>query len=103
MFHYFMNYSSNAHQVCYEYSPTTSLYDHCQSDNTLTFIQGHKCVSNVTTFKLTISRTTSELLHSTQRGMTLDLWMPHNYAHTRFDDFNLDARSQWVGNGLKCD
>ena len=31
MFNYFRNYSSNAHQVCCEDSPTKGLYDHCQS------------------------------------------------------------------------
>ena len=33
MFDYFRNYSSNAHQVCCEDSPTKGLYDHCQSDD----------------------------------------------------------------------
>ena len=32
-------------------------------------------------------------------GMTVDFWMPYNYAHARFDDHDLDARSQWVGRG----
>ena len=32
MFDDFRNYSSNAHQVCDEDSPTKGLYDHCQSD-----------------------------------------------------------------------
>ena len=49
MFDYFGNYSSNAHQLCGEDSPTKGLYDH-YNPMTLTFIQGHKCVSNVTTF-----------------------------------------------------
>ena len=24
--------------------------------------------------------------------------MAHNYAHARFDDIDLDIRSQWIGN-----
>ena len=39
------NYSSNAHQVCCEDSPTKGLYDHCQSDDL-----DWRCVSNLTTF-----------------------------------------------------
>ena len=31
MFYLFRHYSSNAHQVCCEDSPTKGLYDHCQS------------------------------------------------------------------------
>ena len=33
MFDYFINYSSNAHQVWCEDSPTKGLYDNCQSDD----------------------------------------------------------------------
>ena len=32
-------------------------------------------------------------------GMTVDLCMAYNYAHARFDDLDLDARSQWDGRG----
>ena len=35
-------------------------------------------------------------------GMTVDLCMAHGiYAHARFDDLDLEARSQWVGKGKK--
>ena len=34
MFEYFTKYSSNAHEICCEDSPTKGLYyDHCQSDD----------------------------------------------------------------------
>ena len=29
--------------------------------------------------------------------MTVDLWIPYNYDFARFDDFDLDALSQWDG------
>ena len=32
-------------------------------------------------------------------GMTVDVCMAYNDAHSRFDDLDLGARSQWVG---KC-
>ena len=32
-------------------------------------------------------------------GMAVDLYMAYYYAHARFDDLHLDARSQWVGTG----
>ena len=41
---------------------------------TLTFIQGHKCVSNLTTIWLAISQTIFKQLHS-NFDMTVDLWM----------------------------
>ena len=55
---------------------------------TLTFIQGHKCISNLTAL-LAISETIFKLLHS---NLTV-------YAHARFDDLDLDARSHWVDEG----
>ena len=33
-------------------------------------------------------------------GMTVDLYM--TYTHVRFDDLDLDTRSQWVARGKKC-
>ena len=46
------------------------------SPMTLTFIQGHKCVSNLTTFYLAISQAIFKLLHVFKFGMTVDLWIP---------------------------
>ena len=48
MFDSFRNYSSNAHQVCCKDSPTEG--PTIASPMTMTFIQGHKCISNSTTF-----------------------------------------------------
>ena len=42
--------SSNPHQVCCEDRPTKGLHDQCQSDDL--DLQGHKCVSNWSTFYL---------------------------------------------------
>ena len=44
MFDYFRNYSSNAHHVCCEESPTKGLYMTIASPMTLTFTQGQKRV-----------------------------------------------------------
>ena len=32
-------------------------------------------------------------------GVTVDLCMTCMHAHARFDDLDLDARSQWAGKG----
>ena len=32
-------------------------------------------------------------------GKTVDLCMEYNYAHARFNDLDIDARSHWVGRG----
>ena len=40
------------------------IYMTIASPMTLPFIQGHKCISNLTTFKLALSRTIFKLLHS---------------------------------------
>ena len=105
MFDYFKNYSSNAHQVRCEDSPTKGLYMTIANPMILTFIQGDKCIPNLTPFKLAITRTIFMLLHS-NFGMAVDFWMPYYdhipyYAHARFDDLDLDARSQWVDTGKK--
>ena len=34
-------------------------------------------------------------------GMTVDMYAI--YAHARFDDLDIDARSQWVGKGHKSE
>ena len=49
MLDYFRNCSSNAHHVCSKDSPTKGLYN-LINPMTLTFTQGHNCVSNVTMF-----------------------------------------------------
>ena len=41
---------------------------------TLTFIQNHKCVANLATFKLAISQTTFKLFNL---GMTVNLYMAY--------------------------
>ena len=48
------------------------------SPMTVTFIQGHKCVLNVTILELPISQTIFMRFRSTFKlGMTVDLWMPY--------------------------
>ena len=49
---YFKNYSSNAHQVCCEDSPPKRSHTTITNPMTTTFIQGHTCISNLTTFNL---------------------------------------------------
>ena len=49
--HTYLNYSSNAHQVAVKIV-TKGLYMTIESPMTLTFIQGRKCVSNLTTIWL---------------------------------------------------
>ena len=49
MFDYFRNYSSNAIKFAVKIV-RLKFYMTIASPMTLTFIQGHKCVSNVTTF-----------------------------------------------------
>ena len=34
-------------------------------------------------------------------GTTADLCISYKYAHARLHEFDLDARSQWVGRGNK--
>ena len=90
MFGYFRNNSNNARHVSCEDSPTKGLYDHCQSDDLelhsrsqvrlkLDYFSYSNIPDNIyaITFKL---------------GMTVDLWMPYNYAYACFDDLDLDAR-----------
>ena len=88
MFDYFRNFSSNAHQV----------YMTIASPITLTFIQGYKCVSNLTTFYLQyLGQYLSYYIQTCHDGRLMDAI----YAHARFDDLDLDVTSQWVGKGKK--
>ena len=57
------------------------------SPMTLTIIQGHKCVSNLTTFKLARSRIIFKLLHRPWHDCRL---MHGIHAQPRFDDLQLD-------------
>ena len=53
--------------ICFKFSVKIvrqKVYMTIANPMTLTFIQGHKCVSNLTTFKLAISRTIFKLFHS---------------------------------------
>ena len=59
---------------------------------TLTFIQGHKCVSNLQY----LGQYLSYYIQTWHDGIRL---MDAIYADARFDDLGLDARSQWVGKG----
>ena len=66
----------------------------------LTVIQGHKCVSNVTTFELAVAYIGQYLSYYIQTwhdGRLVDVIC----AHARVDDLGLDARSQWGGKGKK--
>ena len=47
----------------------------------MTFIQGHKCISNVTTFWLAISRTISYYVQTWHDGTLILLKMPSIYIH----------------------
>ena len=48
MFDYVRKYSSSAHQVCCEDSPTKGLNMTITSPRTLLFTQGHNCISYCT-------------------------------------------------------
>ena len=60
---------------------TLKVYTTISSPMTLTFIQGHKCVWHLTTFKIAIYRTVFKLLHS-KIGMTVDVCMALNLTMT---------------------
>ena len=61
-------------------------------------IQGHKCVSNLSTFLLAISRTVfKHFIQTCDDGKLMDAI----YGHACFDDLDLDVRPQWVGKGKK--
>ena len=71
-------------------------FGHC-SPMTLTFLQGQKCVSNLTTFSFAISLTLFN--YTFKLGMRADLCMEYIYVLARFGDLDRDARSQWVSRG----
>ena len=54
MFDYFRNYSSNAHHVYCEDSPTIEVNMPIASPMTLLYTQGHNCVSNDIFFELVV-------------------------------------------------
>ena len=96
MFDYFRNYSSNAHQVCCEDSPTKGLYDHCQSDDL--DLHSRSQVHLKLDYFLTCSILDSILdIQTWHDGRLMDVIS----AHARFSDLDLDARSQWVSKGNK--
>ena len=97
MFDYFRNYSTNAHQVCCEDSPTKGLYDRCQPDD-LDFYSRSQVRLKLDYF-LICNISDNIYAITFKLGMTVDLCMP--YAHACFDDLDLDARSPWVGKGKK--
>ena len=93
---YFINYSSNIHQVCCEDSPTKGQYDRCQSGDLNRYSRSQLCLKRFCFLTCNISDNISAILHSTWHdGRRLDAI----YTHARFDDFDLDAKSQWVGKG----
>ena len=71
------------------------------SPMTLTFIQGHKCVSNRTTF-LTCNISDNSLSYYIQAWHDSKLMdaIIILYARAHFGDLG-DARSQWVSKGTK--
>ena len=64
------------------------------SPTTLPFVKGHKCVSNLTGFFYL--QYLGQYYIQTWHGGTL---MDVIYSYVHFNDLDLDARSQWVGNG----
>ena len=65
MFHYFRNCLSNIMPIGFAMKIVRlKVYMTIANPMTLTFIQGHKCVSNLTTFLLEISWTMFKLFHS---------------------------------------
>ena len=92
----FRKYSSNVHHVCCEDSPTKVLYDHCQSDDL--YLKSRSQVRLKLDYFLTINMSDQYLSYYIQTwhgGRLIETL----YAHARFDDLGLDARSQWVGKG----
>ena len=65
---------------------------------TLAFIQGHKCASNLTTFLNLqyVGQYVSYYIQTWHDGRLIDATQ---YSHARFDDLDIDTRSQRVGKG----
>ena len=75
MFDYVINYSSNAHQVSREHSPTKGLYNHCQTDDI--DLQSKSQVRMKHDYiLLAISRTMLKAI-AFKPGMTVDLLTPY--------------------------
>ena len=91
---FFRNDSSNSHQLCCEDSPTKGLYDHCQSGD----LDLHSRSQVHLKFNLRYLRQYFSYCIQTWNACRL---MDARYAYARFDDLDLDARSQWVGKGNK--
>ena len=98
MFDNFRNYSSSAHQVRCEDSPSKGMYDHCQSDN-LDLHSRSQVRLNLDYFfylqYLAISLYI-QTWHYVRR-----IQGKYICAHAGFDDLDLDTMLQWVGKGKK--
>ena len=97
---YFRNCSSNAHQVNCEDIPTKGLYGHCQIDDL--DVHSRSQVRLKPDYFLTCDNYIGQYLdyyiQTRQDGRLMD----GHYAQALFDDFDLAARSQWVGKGHKA-
>ena len=101
MFDYFRIYSSNPHQVCCEDSLTKDLFFFSQFDDlalhsrSQLHLKRDKCLTGTV---IAISRTVFKLCIQTW----CDGRLRHGiYAHARFHDLDLDAKSQWVGQKIR--
>ena len=97
MFDYFRNCSSNAHAVCCEDSPNKDLYNRCQSDDHDLHLRSQvrlKCdyCFNLQYFGQYL-RYHIQIRHD---GIPMDTNI-NMLLIPRFDQIDLDARSQWVG------
>ena len=75
MFDSFRNYSSNAHQVCYEDSLTKGLYDNCQSDDF--DLPSRSQVSLKLHYSLTCNISDNIYALTFKLGLTVDLCMAY--------------------------
>ena len=95
MFDYFRNNSSNAYHVCCDDSPAKGLYGRCQSDDRDLHSRSKVRLKLDNFLMYSISENISAI--SFKLGLVVDLIMDVIHAHTRSDDLDLDARSQWDG------
>ena len=100
MFDYFRNYSSNAHQCCSEDSPTEGRHDHFQTDELDLHSRSQVRLKRdyFFTCNIYLRQYVSYYIHTWHDGRLVDA---RYYDHARFDDLDLDARSQWIGKGKK--
>ena len=100
MFHYFRNYSSNAHQLCCKDSPTKGLHDHYQSDDLDLHLRSQPSFE-VTSVSQTWLLFNLQYLWQYFKSYYFQTWHDGRLmdAHARFNDLDLDTRSQWVGKG----